>query len=302
MATIRRRSWTTALGETRESWQVDFTDQHGKRRHRQFARKKDADRWLLEARQQVERGVFSADSASSTIAEACQLWLERCGRDNLERATMTQYRSHVTHHIAPLLETVKLSRLSGRQWRSSSTSCWTPGAHGRWPRRSRLARVGDRRGATPRDGRTERRRRRQGDDAKAAQAQSHHPIEGTGSDGAGACAGRERAALVLVVFSGMRASEIRGLRWCDVDFGGQLIRVRQRADTSGNIGSLKSASSRRDLPMPPTLANTLREWKLASGGVGELVFPGRDGRPLRTTRCATCSGACTPIATSTRHG
>ena len=43
MVKIRKRTWTTAQGETREGWQVDFVDQQGKRRHRQFARKKDAD-------------------------------------------------------------------------------------------------------------------------------------------------------------------------------------------------------------------------------------------------------------------
>ena len=47
--------------------------------------------------------------------------------------------------------------------------------------------------------------------------------------------GRERALLVLAVFSGLRASEIRGLRWSDVDFGAQLLRVRQRADTGGRM-------------------------------------------------------------------
>ena len=61
MATIRKRSWRTASGEARESWQVDFVDQAGKRRHKQFSRKKDADAWLVEARGQVERGTFSAE-------------------------------------------------------------------------------------------------------------------------------------------------------------------------------------------------------------------------------------------------
>jgi integrase len=91
--------------------------------------------------------------------------------------------------------------------------------------------------------------------------------------------GRRRALLVAAVFTGMRASELRGLRWSDVDFDAKLIRVRQRADISGRIGTLKSAHSRRDLPMSPMLVNVLMEWRLASPP-GELVFPGRGGGPL----------------------
>jgi integrase len=80
--------------------------------------------------------------------------------------------------------------------------------------------------------------------------------------------------------AGLRASEIRGLPWGGIDFDNRVIRVRQRADTSGRIGPPKSASSRRDIPMPPGLVAALKEWRLASGGRDGLVFPGRDGRPL----------------------
>ena len=64
MVKIRKRTWTTAQGETREGWQVDFVDQEGKRRHRQFARQKNADAWLVQARGQVAAGTFTPDSTS----------------------------------------------------------------------------------------------------------------------------------------------------------------------------------------------------------------------------------------------
>jgi integrase len=112
MASIRKRAWTTARGEARESWQVDFVDQHGKRRHRQFDRKKVADAFLVTARGQVQSGTFAPDSSSITVAQAAQLWLERCEQDNLEPSTMVGYRSHVRYHIEPLLGAEKLSRLT----------------------------------------------------------------------------------------------------------------------------------------------------------------------------------------------
>ena len=36
MASIRKRSWRTAKGEQREGWQVDFTDQDGRRHQHSF--------------------------------------------------------------------------------------------------------------------------------------------------------------------------------------------------------------------------------------------------------------------------
>jgi hypothetical protein len=62
VASIRKRSWRTAQGEQREAWQVDFTDQNGKRHQPQFARRKDADAWLTAARAQVQQGVFTPSS------------------------------------------------------------------------------------------------------------------------------------------------------------------------------------------------------------------------------------------------
>ena len=107
---------------------------------------------------------------------------------------------------------------------------------------------------------------------------------------------------VTAVFTGLRASELRGLRWCDVDFAAKLVRVRQRADTSGRIGSPKSASSRRDLPMAPMVINTLKEWVVASGSRDGLVFKGRATRPLCHNTLRDAIGRLHHTAISSRHG
>ena len=90
-----------------------------------------------------------------------------------------------------------------------------------------------------------------------------------------AATGRARTLLVVAVFTGMRISEIRGLRWQDCALDELVLRVRQRADQGGRIGSLKSAASRRDIPMTPMVVNTLKEWRLESPGERDgLVRPG----------------------------
>ena len=51
---------------------------------------------------------------------------------------------------------------------------------------------------------------------------------------------KRRALLLIIAFTGLRASELRGLRWSDVDLKAAELHVRQRADRYNNIGSPKS--------------------------------------------------------------
>ena len=94
-----------------------------------------------------------------------------------------------------------------------------------------------------------------------------------------AATGRWRALLVTVVFTGLRASELRGLRWEDVDFKRGELHVRQRADRYNKIGSPKSHSGQRTIPLGPFVVNTLKQWKLACPkSEPDLVFPTSTGR------------------------
>jgi integrase len=91
--------------------------------------------------------------------------------------------------------------------------------------------------------------------------------------------GRWRPLLLTAIFTGLRASELRGLRWADVDLKRNALHVRQRADCYRKMGALKSEAGERAIPLAPTLVNTLREWKLAcpKSEIG-LVFPNGIGR------------------------
>jgi integrase len=83
---------------------------------------------------------------------------------------------------------------------------------------------------------------------------------------------RWRALLMTAAFCGLRASELRGLRWCDVDLKAGTVSVTQRADSFSTIGAPKTASSRRKIPIGPELVSALRNWKI-SCPKGDLVFP-----------------------------
>ena len=54
-----------------------------------------------------------------------------------------------------------------------------------------------------------------------------------------AATGRARPVLITAIFTGLRNSELRGLRWDEVDLKKGKLHVRQRAD---RFGSARSAS------------------------------------------------------------
>jgi hypothetical protein len=74
MATTRKRTLPSGLVR----WQVDFTDQAGKRRSKLFPRRKDADVYLVKVRSLVANHTYLADSDSTTVAEAAKSWLDHC--------------------------------------------------------------------------------------------------------------------------------------------------------------------------------------------------------------------------------
>jgi integrase len=91
--------------------------------------------------------------------------------------------------------------------------------------------------------------------------------------------GRWRPFLVTAAFTGLRASELRGLSWADVDLKANELHVRQRADRYRQIGEPKSGASHRTVPLPPSVTNILREWKLESAHKRpeDFVFPNGKG-------------------------
>ena len=91
--------------------------------------------------------------------------------------------------------------------------------------------------------------------------------------------GRWRPLLITAIFTGLRASELRGLTWKDVNLKEQELHVRQRADRFNEIGKPKSHAGERVVPLPKFVVNTLKEWKLACPKSDlDLVFPNGKGK------------------------
>ena len=303
---VRKRAWTTSKGVEKEAWVVDYVDQTGKRRLKTFTKKKAADSFAATANVEIRAGVHTADSASVTVAEAGKLWIDTAergspGREPLERATVEAYRQHLRLHIAPYLGKVKLSKLSApmvREFEDKLARGDMPEGAEPQPRSPAMVRKvrvslssllsdAQERGLVSRNVvRDLRKARRRGAERQAEKRQKGRlkigvdiPTREEIKAIVEAATGRWRPILLTAIFTGLRASELRGLRWQDVDFDKREIHVRQRADRYSAIGKPKSESGERTVPLTPMVVNTLREWKLACPkSEAGLVFPSSGGR------------------------
>nr|WP_246605094.1 site-specific integrase [Aquisediminimonas sediminicola] len=80
--------------------------------------------------------------------------------------------------------------------------------------------------------------------------------------------------VMTLIFTGLRASELRGLAWRSIDLNNATLTVDQRADDKGVIGPPKSAAGHRTIPLPSVLVSALRVWKLqCPASDAGLVFP-----------------------------
>lgn len=286
---VRKRTWTTNEVE-RSAWVVDYRDAQGNRRHKSFRLKKDADAFELTAGIEVRDGIHVADSASITISKAGELWIAAKRRAGREQATTDQYRQHLDLHIVPFIGETKLSAFNAPALSAFEDALADAG---RSPAMIRKVRVSlgsiiahaQRRGLAARNVVREMRGVTTGSDERAERRAKGRlrvgvdiptPDEITAI--VGACTGRYRPLLLTAIFTGLRASELRGLRWENVDLEKKLICVRERADRYNQIGRPKSEASDRDVPMPDLVVNALKEWKLAcpKGELG-LVFPNGAG-------------------------
>lgn len=85
--------------------------------------------------------------------------------------------------------------------------------------------------------------------------------------------------MLTAIFAGLRSSELRGLRWQDVDLEGRTISVHQRADEFGEIGRPKSEADERTIPVPPMVIIALKKWKL--GYSRPVISRDEEGKPTR---------------------
>lgn len=306
---VRKRTWKAPDGTEKEAWVVNYVDQGGKRRLKTFARKKDAESFETTAKTEIKAGIHTADTSSITVGDAGDHWIVACVNAGLERTTVDAYRSHVDLHIKPFLGSRKLSQLTIPMVIEFERNL-RDGTETEKPRSAAMVkRVRSDLGAlisnaqeeglvarnVVREMRSGRRRGKERQAERRAKAKLKVgvdiPTPAEIKAIVNALTEKSRPILLTVIFTGLRASELRGLRWDNVDLAKHELHVRERADEYKQLGRPKSASGERSLPLPPIVVTELRKWKLKcpKSELG-LVFPsprgaGIVGRDYIVRRC-----------------
>jgi len=282
MTAIRKRSWTSPEGVAKTAWLVDYRDQSGKRRAKQFSRKKDAEEYALRAQNEVRQGTHTHDRDSITIAVAANMWISAAEAEGLERSTTKRYRELAELHIKPKLGALKLTALSKPMVQDFRLELLQTKSRAMASKILRalsailsnameIGAINQNVAATVKVGKSKREAEKiivpERADLKAM-------IKAAGDT--------ERPFILTAITTGLRSSELRGLRWQDIDLAAGTISVRQRADQWGEIGPPKSKAGIRTIPIPPELVTELKAWKLRSpiSRLG-LAFPSTTGTPLR---------------------
>jgi len=283
---VRKRTWRTSKGEVREAWIVDYVDQQGDQHIKHFPRRKDADEYHATVKVDIRTGLHIAPRKSPTVNEAAETWHKRVEANGMngdgpaERSTLRQYRQHIDLHIVPRIGDVRLgdltpvkvenfrddllkglSRPLARKVFTSFKSILKASNCGHLANNVSV-------------GRDKRRRRLEAGQDFPTPDQIKRLIAVVAPDDL-----RRRAMLLTVAFTGLRSSELRGLRWKDIDFKANQLHVRQRADRFNKIGAPKSEKSVRTVPLDVVTLDALRAWKLKSqhSKPDDYVFAAKTG-------------------------
>ncbi len=274
MASIRKR----ILKSGKQVWVVDYKDQHGERRNKNFSRKKEAEAYVEEVSRQLRDGTFVHDKATCTVSEAADLYLGSASVRALEPGTQKQYDQHIRLYIKPHLGHVLLTKLTEPMIREflddiveERSAAMAKGVLGTL---NRVIKDAQRRNLVGRNVIVDKSIKAPRAEPYVKRMPERHELSGLLANSEG----RGRALLMTAMLTGMRMGELRALTWDDVRFEDRIIRVRKASRSDGSVKGTKSASGYRDIPISDALGLELKKWRLQCPvGAMRLVFPNGKG-------------------------
>lgn len=261
-------------------WQVRYRDPDGKQRSKQFRRKVDAQRFLVETEHKKDSGGYvPPDAGQVTFEEWAGQWLDA---QVFDVATRVQVESRLRVHVYPTFGASKL-----RAVRPSQVQAWVAGrANELGPSTVKvlLARVSGIFEAAVADGLLTSNPCRSRA-VRAPRVEKKRIVPWTADQVAAVVAAHPepyRAVPVVAAGAGLRQGEVFGLRVADVVFLRQRVQVRQQVKlVAGQGGPYLAPPKRgklRDVPLADAVAaavaERLRRWPAGEDG---LVFTMPDG-------------------------
>jgi integrase len=243
-----------------------------------------------------------------TLAEAGTEFIRDCRRRQLAKSTVMDYESCVRVHLTPFFAEMQLAKITERDvehfmaqklddgkapksvtnWLGILHSLFEFAIRRGWAEANPCKRV-----AKPRKRRGRKLRFLDGPELEAV-------LRSVPADARGET---ERCLFLVAAMTGLRIGELLGLRWRDVDWTAQKIRVGDNW-VRGEFGDPKSAQSDRAVPMAQRVARELelQFQQSVMQADDDLVFPHpTTGRPLDKSKVRKRFLAAVQAAGITRH-
>jgi integrase len=237
--------------------------------------KRTAEAWLRELLGEARRGTLPGQVRTGvTFAEAADEWLRYIEHDRERKpSTVAGYRALVRSQLLPTFGDLPLESittpmiegwLSGVDRASSTRSKALVLLHGIFQRERKLHGLP----VNPAADVEKPSSRRSGDIEVFSPEEVRALVRAASSE-------QDAAIYLTAAFTGLRRGELLALRWRDVDFAGQVVRVR--ASFSEGVLTTPKSGKVRSVPIAPE--------------VQSIADSSRLDRPLRSAR-RTPSGAC----------
>ena len=269
------------LADGRYEWRHRVGGRHLKKT---FARRADAVSHDAAVRADAARGVLVDLSNKTTVAQFARAWLEsRVLRPESRRVHESWLRNHVEGTAIGARPLVKVRPSEVQNWIKGQATVLSPGTLAKSVVMLRAVFS-----AAVADGVCARNPVQPGPRLSLPRAERVKFVPLTVAQvwqWAAHADGRIKAMIITQAALGLRISELRGLRVSDVDFLRREVNIGSQLDPAGRRAPLKTARSRRVVPLPAVAADALAA-HLAQFGAGRdgLIFTGARGGPWAASR------------------
>lgn len=271
-----------------------FTDKSGKRRQQYFNKLQECRKWLADAQFENEHGNINA-SSSMTVDAWFEYWIKEIKEKTVRWSTLSIYKERYNNNIKEVIGQMIISEVKPMHCQNVLNVMDNKGYAGASMDRAKVTMSV------------------MFSDAFENGLISSNPI--TKSVKCPKKKNKNTRVLTLeeqkkflevakksvnynhflfILQTGVRSSELRGLKWNDIDFQNRIIHIRRNVTHDSNnsrfiIGELKTSSGQRDIPMTKTAYEVLmelkkqkekRKQKVISFEFADHVFLNRNGKLL----------------------
>ncbi len=239
-----------------------FTDRLGKRRQRYFKKLQECRQWLADAQFEDEHGGINA-SSDMTVTAWFDYWISEIKGKTVRWSTIQSHKDRYEKNIKELIGNMIISDVKPMHCQNVLNAMDNNAYAGSSMRRTKVTMSAMFSDALENDiikynpvTKSVKCPKKPGKQTRALTLEEQEKFLSVVKESV------NRNHFMFVLQTGIRSSELRGLRWEDVDFQNRIIHIRRNVTYDSNhnkfiVGELKTNSGLRDIPMTQTAYNLL---------------------------------------------